>query len=196
MRIEIKLKGSKSRDRWPLCKILLNNEILFSGEITDIQTLLFDVAKNETNKLEIVHHDKVQEDTIFDENYNVISDRSIELLGIKLDQYDMFINNLLDFPFYVQWPPSKIREFLRKGETPPTFIKKNLYFGYNGTYQFDFFGDSKREFFNQFWLDEVQSNEYQTKVKDNTEIFNRYGEEVDINVKMCLNIYDLEKLIN
>jgi hypothetical protein len=191
MQVKVQLKGNKST-AYPTCKIIINEVAYYDDFIEDIQILTFDIEPYEKNILKIEHYGKQNSDTIVNENNTIVADKSLELLGIKLNDVDVFKVNLYNCPFYVQWPPNKIREFLRNNKPIPNFIKQQLYFGFNGVYEFTFDGDIQKEYFNQFWLDECQSNENQT-LQDNR--FNRFGELVDINAPINMTIYELEKLI-
>lgn len=191
MEIKLRLKGSMSTG-WPTCKIIINDVVHYDGIIENDQTISFAIQPRDLNILQIVHYGKQNSDTIVNEQHQIIADKSLELQGITLDNVEVMTVNLYNCPFYVQWPSSKLREFMRKGEEPPNFIKQQLYFGFNGTYEFTFNGDLQKEYFNQFWLDECQSNENQTLENDK---FNRLGEYVDINAPLNMTIYELEKLI-
>lgn len=191
MEVKLRLKGSKSTN-WPTCKIVINDFEYYDGEIEGEQTLHFTIQPKELNVLQIIHYGKQNSDTIVNEEQQIIADKSLELQGITLDHVKIMTVNLYNCPFYVQWPASKIREYFRKGLEPPTMLKQQLYFGFNGTYEFTFNGDICKEYFNQFWLDECQSNENQT-LENNK--FNRLGEYVDINAPLNMTIYELEKLI-
>lgn len=191
MQVKIQLKGNKSTS-WPNCKIVINNAEVFDNVVEDVQLLDFFFKEKEHNVLKIIHYGKQNSDTIVDENNKVVADKSLELIGIQINDVNVLKVNLYNFPFYVNWPPNKLREFLRNQLPVPQFIKQELYFGYNGTYEFTFNGDTQKEYFNQFWLDECQSNENQTLDND---LFDRFGKLVDINSSMNMTIYELENLI-
>lgn len=191
MQMQISIKGNPANNVYPSCKILINNIELYNDFVIDKKDIELSFDAQEINTLNIIHYDKKSTDTVV-ENGTIVEDKSLELIAVKIEHLNILEVNLYNCPFYVDWPIYKIREYAKQGTQPPQYLKQSLYFGYNGNYELKFFGNLDKEYFNQFWLNECQSNEMQTLDND---LFNQFGNLVDINAKFSLSIYDLEKML-
>ena len=146
---------------WPNVKILLNNNTLLDQIVTPNNNKFFIFEKeitslNDTNNLIIEHYNKKNEDTIVDNNKDIIRDKAIELITISFDNIDIPKVVLYDNKFYPDWPINIIKE--HKGN-PPKFITNNLYFGFNGKYIINFSKNYKAWYFEQLVKKERMSNE-------------------------------------
>lgn len=104
----------------PNCKIIVNEKELYSGIVYsefDFQTTVEDLVT-----LNIVHWGKSPEDTIVDNDNNIVRDRSFEIEKIIIDGYD--IENLI-------WKSQYIID-------DKTKIESCLFFGPNGRFEIKF----------------------------------------------------------
>jgi hypothetical protein len=176
---------------------VLNHKLLYSGTVVNLQHFEFNELLNQDlNKLKIIHKNKTNQDTVVDDQGKIIEDRSIELKQIKINDKPVKDTVLYNSPFYVDWPKNIQEDYVKQGQSIPEFIKNTLYFGFNGTYVYEFLNDSQREHFRQLWMDEIQSHQNQQIIEDNIDKFNRYGENVSTKQEFNLTIFDLKKMIS
>jgi|MDTC01.1.fsa_nt_gb hypothetical protein len=194
IQVTITLKGMSSRSVWPTARIFANKDCVYDGFIEDVRTFDFNIDHvYKSNLLRIQHYGKTNEDTICDSDWNIIEDKSVELVDLKFNGLSVLPTVLYDKFFYVDWPENIVEDYKNKGETPPEYITNNLYFGFNGTYEFDFSNRIENDYYESFWVDEAKAHQNQS-LDDN--LFVRDGEEVDIEIGAERTIFDLEKLIN
>lgn len=175
---------------------MLNQHLIFSGEIVDTQSFNFTVdTDQDLNFLEIVHKNKTNQDTVVNDTGIIVEDRSVELKELAINGQRVKDTVLYDSPFYVEWPLNILEDYKNKSQVAPEFIKNTLYFGFNGRYVYQFLSDRRQEHFRQLWLDEVQSHQNQQIIEDGTEKFNRYGEKISTSQEFDLTIFDLDDLI-
>lgn len=196
IQIQILLSGQASRNNCPEVDLLLNQVLLFSGAVSGVQSFVFDVETDRhLNSLEIVHKNKTNQDTVVDSQGVIVEDRSVELKKLTINGQQVKDTVLYNSPFFVEWPENIIEDYKNQGLETPVFIKNTLYFGFNGKYVYEFMADSRRDYFRQLWLDEVQAHQNQQIVEDGVEKFNRYGEKVNTDQEFNLTIFDLANLI-
>lgn len=200
MQIEIKLFAHYSHSG-PLCIIDVNDKILHKGILPEGENnFVFQIDANDINYLHIQHHGKTNEDTIVDNDGKIIADKAIELKKITIENVHILENVLYNKPYYVYWPENIIEDYKNKGETAPEYITNTLFFGFNGYYEFDFVGDFLKQYYRQFWENEDQAHNNQTKLinvnGEQVESFERFGEETAVNQEFDLTIHDLAKIIN
>ena len=197
IQIQIQLCGRPSRNNYPEIELLLNGQLLFSGQAIDSQSFVFTAKTDqELNFLEVVHKNKTNQDTVVNTEGVIIEDRSVELKTLIINGQPVKDTVLYNSPFYVNWPDNILEDCKKQNQTAPEFIKNSLYFGFNGKYVYEFMTDSRREQFRQLLLDEVQAHQNQQIFEDGTEKFNRYGEKVSTDQDFNLSIFDLNDLIN
>lgn len=193
MQICLKLKGTSGRNTYPTGKIICNDKVLFDGVVQGENEFVYDLDNLTTsNILKIVHYGKENWHTVTDDYGYIINDRAIELLELSFNGIKTLNTVIYNKPFYVQWPKNIIEDYRSKGEEPPKFITNNVFFGFNGVYEFDFTHDVIKDYYNQFWLDEVQAHKNQTLEDDK---FIRDGQLVETDIGADRTIFDLEKLI-
>jgi len=195
MKIEINLRGNSSHNKNPMAKIIVNDREYFNGEIIGQRDFIFYFEPNEENVLQIEHYNKTNNDTVVDQTGKIVSDLSLELLSIRIDDVEIINTVLYSMPFYVNWPANIIEDYRSKNQDPPQYIENNLYFGFNGVYKFAFSDNVIVEYYKQFWLDEAQAHKNQTQKDQNGEVFERMGEKVAIDKNSDFTIYDLERLV-
>jgi len=194
LQVTVTLKGMSSRSVWPTVRIFANKDCVYEGFIDNVKTFVFNIDHiYNSNLLRIQHYGKINEDTVCDSDWNIIEDKSVELIDLKFNGLSVLPTLLYDKFFYVDWPENIIEDYKNKGETPPEYITNNLYFGFNGTYEFDFSNQIENDYYESFWADEAKAHQNQS-LNDN--LFVRDGEEVDIEIRAERTIFDLEKLIN
>lgn len=196
MNLKIKLKANFTKNKHPSVKISVNDLILCDEVITQVEKeYSFTIKPSKNNILSIEHYNKENSDTVVDQNGNIVKDLSIELISIEIDNIKILETVLYNMPFYVKWPDNLIKDFENRGESPPEYLTNNLYFGFNGTYKFDFSDNIVVEYYKQFWFDEIQAHQNQTQLNDGKEIFNRMGETVEINKDSDFTIHDLKRMV-
>jgi len=199
MQLGIDLIAHYSRSG-PLCIVELNGAILHKGILPNgDNNLVFDVDTQPMNSLKIHHYAKTNEDTIVDETGSITADKAIELTGISIEGVSIMDNVLYNKPYYVKWPDNIINDYKNKGEDPPESISNTLFFGFNGYYEFDFVGDFLKQYYRQFWENEDQAHNNQTKLINvngqDVESFERFGSDTAINQEFDLTIHDLAQMI-
>jgi hypothetical protein len=195
MKVEVALKANCTNNKNPTVNLSINDIEHYTGEITDIKHFVFEFDSYDNNTLKIKHYNKTNQDTIVDAQGNITGDLSVELVSIHIDNIKIIDTVLYSMPFFVQWPDNMLEDYRNKNQEPPEYIDNNLYFGFNGVYQFSFSGDVVSEYYNQFWLDEVQAHKNQTQQGNDSEVFDRMGEKVAVDENSEFTIYDLEKLV-
>jgi hypothetical protein len=195
MKVEVALKANCTNNKNPTVNLSINDIEHYTGEIADIKHFVFEFDSYDHNTLKIKHYNKTNQDTIVDAQGNITGDLSIELVSIHIDNIKIMDTVLYSMPFFVQWPDNMLEDYRNKNQEPPEYIDNNLYFGFNGVYQFSFSGDVVSEYYNQFWLDEVQAHKNQTQQDNDSEVFDRMGEKVAVDENSEFTIYDLEKLV-
>ena len=196
LEIRIDLRGNPAAGVYPCSRIELNGIQLADRPIKSNQTLSFVIEPKDKNRLQIIHYGKDNRDTKTDAFGNIVEDRSLEILGIKIGGVDIKSTVLNMQKFYVVWPDNLVSDYRKRNQIPPQFLINNLYLGFNGTYEFEFPGDPQILHYEQLWLDEIQAHQNQTIIKDGVEVFNRPDGDSEINTEFDLSIYDLERLIS
>ena len=199
MKINLELQAHYSRSG-PFCIIEVNNKILHRGILDEGTNVLdFKICPLDLNTLRIHHMLKTNEDTIVDSEGNITADKAVELKSLSIDQIAILDTVLYNKPYYVDWPENLKQDFLDRGETVPEYIKNTLFFGFNGHYEFEFSGDFLKQYYRQFWENEDQAHNNQTKLisvnGEQVESFDRFGEDTPIDQGFDLTIHDLAKMI-
>jgi len=195
MKIKIKLNGNGISNKNPMVKISINDVDHYNGEIAGLRDFIFYFEPSDNNILKIEHYNKTNNDTVVDSQGKIVADLSVELLSIHIDEIKIIDTVLYSMPYYVNWPQNIIDDYHSNNQEPPAYIDNNLYFGFNGIYEFAFSDNVVVEYYKQFWLDEVQAHKNQTLEDSGFEVFERMGEKVAINENSNFTIYDLEKLV-
>lgn len=165
----------------PLCCIKLNDNIVFDGDLTN--EIEIDVIKSGINVLTIEHYGKHPDDTIVDNDGNIIGDVGFNLESVYLD--------ILQFtPVYLNW--HKFYPDYTNFGSGPVSLQNNLYFGFNGKYILYFYGDIIKQKYHQFWVDEEQAN-FNLQLPDDN--FNRFGEKVSVDNDLDISIHDLARMV-
>jgi len=177
MQITVKLRGHCA-NRCPSVKLWINRDCVYDGTIEGDRLFVFDIdTLLAQNIFGIEHYNKDDRET------TPTADIAVELLELSFNGIRVLDTVLYDKPYYVNWSR------YWPGDRPE-FVKNTLYFGWNGEYRFDFTSDIKRDYYRQYWLDEVQAHANQSK-----EEFYRNGEFVSVDRGIDTTIFDLEKII-
>jgi hypothetical protein len=182
----------------PAIRILVNDMVYFDSVLRDPLTEIeFDAVLQDSNQLVIEHFGKKNEHTICDEAGKIISDRAAELVSTIVGKYEIPKNILFKQPFAVKWPQNLLEDAERKNQTLPSCLYNNLYFGFNGTYIFDFAKDLRKDYYYYFWQMERDANHNLQMVDEssNTGYFEAYGMKLEINKAFSLTIHDLKYII-
>lgn len=111
----ITLSSIDCDDRWPSCKITIDDELIFDGQIVKIQKIIFN--KNfsgdvDNFKLNIEMYGKTNQDTKLDKNGNIASNQMLEISELKLNSIDIIKNGLIyQGKFVMQLSKDKISYF-------------------------------------------------------------------------------------
>lgn len=199
MKLQLTLHGHYS-NTGPFCKIEVNDTVYFGGILDQgLNQIELQIAPEFDNVLKIHHLNKTNEDTIVDNNGNITADKAIELKKISIEKIDILDVVLYNQPYYVHWPDNLKQDFIDKQEPVPEFIKNTLFFGFNGYYEFHFVSDFLKQYYRQFWENEDQAHNNQTKLisvdGQEVEAFERFGSDTAINQEFDLTIHDLAKMI-
>lgn len=197
MQIKVKLRAYKSTHAPAVC-LSVNNGIYyndyFDDEITEVE---FGFTPEDQNVFEIEHYNKQNSDTITDSTGKIIADCAVELVSLTIDGFMVPKNILFKKPFYVKWPSNLVEDAEREGRTLPEYIDNNLFFGFNGTYRFDFPKDFAREYYWYYWQMERDANSNLQMVDESTQTayFDAYGLRLAINQDFSYTIHDLKYII-
>jgi hypothetical protein len=168
----------------PCYRIYLNDVVAaqdqFNNGINEIKLV---IDNDDLNCVTIEHYNKLPSDTIV-KNNKIVADVGFNLDSVKLD-------NLQFTQVYLNW-----HEFAPdyKGfDSGPQKMRNNLYFGLNGSYKLQFYGNTQRQEYYQYWIDEEQSNFLQ-QISDKH--FNRFGQEVEVDSEFDVSIHDLARIVN
>lgn len=189
MQLIIEVLGHKSSD-WPTCSILFNDQVLFDGIVEGHQQIDLQCEVSKCNNiLSIVHHGKVDADTWCDSAGNIIADKAVELKSITIDGFVVPELILFKKRFYPQWPAHfNLAEM-------PKFLENNLFFGFNGTYEFDFSSNFVSEYYQYFWDMELMANETFQKTESGNDVFEMYGVTLRVDSAFSYTLSDLKALI-
>jgi hypothetical protein len=196
-KIKITLKSHKS-NQGPWTKISINNQEYFNQQINEelIEIEVDCQNLHEQNMLIVEHYNKTNRDTLVDSQGNIIADKALELIDLHINGLQVPRNILYKKPFYVVWPQNLVDQAAREGRVLPEFIDKNLYFGFNGKYCFNFTNNFKKEYFSYHFQMERDANTDLQTVTDGTAYFEAYGLRLAINQEFNYTISDLKYIID
>lgn len=192
MKIKIILKPTFSV-AWPKIKIQINEREFFNNfcQPNDKKYFVwYEEVPNllEENLLKITHFDKKGNDSILDSEGNIEKDRAIILKSIEFDGITVPEVLLYNEKFYPDWPGQ------------PEFVTNNLYFGFNGTYVYQFQNNSKLMYYQNLLKKEMLANINNKKTiilpsGEEVESFEFNGKFIDGSKKDNTTIDDLHKLV-
>lgn len=201
MNIKVKLRALKGRSL-PSCRILFNDHILYESTIIGERDIILDVPASDildNNILTIEHFNKQNSDTIVDDNGNIIADTAIELSGLVIEELNVPITTLHNYPFYPYWPDNIIEEFVNNNQEIPKKIENNLYFGFNGKWLIDINKDYRINYFQLLWNEESNAHKNYSKFKEingeKVAVFEKLGTELSIAHSTNITIHELAKII-
>jgi len=194
MKIKITIEPFYSL-RWPMVKIKVKNYDIYEGVCKPNEGKFFVwhvhlENVDQSNTIEITHFDKSGRETILDDEGNIVSDRAIALKSLEFDDLRVPDVILYQNKFYPDWPDQ------------PEFITNNLYFGYNGTYKFNFLENPQKMHFQNLLDKELIANINNKKIMqlpngEEVESFEFNGKAVSGNEKNTATIEDLyQKVVN
>ena len=201
MLIEIVVEPKRSI-RWPKMKLSVNDRTIHDDFCIPnkqnyfiIEHVLEDPAME--NVISLTHYDKDGRETIVDDEGETISDRAIILKSIKIEKHPVPEVVLYDKAFNVKYT----RQQLKENPKGKTSIKNNLYFGYNGTYQYRFGNDGQKHYFENLIEKERLANIYNKKTITRpdgkvVEAFEFTGKLVEGGQKEAMTIEELHKTVN
>ena len=194
----MKIKIILSAYNNPTIRIAVNSRVYFESQLNNNLTEIeFDADIQDSNQLTIEHFGKKNEDTICDDAGNIVADRAAELIGLCIGKYEIPRNILFKKPFAVEWPANLVEEAQQENKVLPECLYDNLYFGFNGTYTFDFPRDLRKGYYYYFWQMERDANRNLQMVDETskTGYFEAYGMRLEINKSFNLTIHDLKYII-
>jgi hypothetical protein len=137
MKIVLKLRSTWWRHP-PKVKIFFDEELLWQGEISDPQTLAFDVdtTDQQSSTLCLELYDKKIDETQLD-GEKIIKDQLLHIDYISIDQIDLghLIFNGIYKPDY---PEHMIKESLERNTVLPCVLEKIDTLGFNGIWSISF----------------------------------------------------------
>jgi hypothetical protein len=88
-------------DRAPKMSVTLNEDVLFDEQVIEARDFEQDleIADESTYKLRFNLYDKQEQDTVVDQDGNIVKDQTINITGIKFD--DIEIDSIL--PWKIDW---------------------------------------------------------------------------------------------
>lgn len=188
MKIKIVIEPTFNNN-WPKTKIEINQEIMYEGLCKPNQKNYFvwhsDCKNlNDKNVLKITHYDKKGKDTMVDTEGNVVKDKALILKSIEFDGMMVPEVILYEQKFYPNWP------------NQPLYLKNNLYFGFNGTYVFEFVNNAKKLYYKNLLQKEMLANVHNKKIitlpsGEEIESFEFNGKLVDSTKKDSITIDEL-----
>ena len=201
MLIEITIEPKKSV-RWPKMKLTIN-DVIIHDDFCLPNNKNYLVIKHELqnpkqeNTISLTHFDKVGNETMLDNEGETVSDRAIILRSIKIGEHAVPEVVLYDKTFNAQFTPEQIKE----DPTRESSIKYNLYFGYNGTYEYKFSDDSQKHYFENLLEKERLANISNKKTITRpdgkvVEAFEFTGKLVESGQKEFMTIEELYKTVN
>lgn len=199
MKLSLELHGHYSNSG-PFCIVEVNGNIFHRGILDEgSNTIEIDFDPQEHNVLRVHHMLKTNDDTVVDSNGNITADKAVELKSLSIEQIRILDTVLYNKPYYVKWPSNLAEDFLNRGEAVPEYIKNTLFFGFNGHYEFEFVGDFLKQYYRQFWENEDQAHNNQTKLisvnGEQVESFDRFGKDTPVDQEFDLTIHDLAQMI-
>ena len=174
MKIQVKIEPTFSL-KWPKLHLQFNNHTLYNGFCKPnsgkyfVWTHYAETLVHE-NKISIEHYDKDGKETIIDNENETIKDRAIILKSIIIDGHEVPEVVLFDKPFHINWTQRQIRDQKQR----PEYIKNNLYFGFNGTYEYTFEANSEQHYYNNLLEKERLAN-----ISNKREIIRPDGKRVE-----------------
>ena len=194
MKIKITIEPFYSLN-WPMVKIQIKDHKIYNGlcKPNEGKYFVWNVHLenvDQSNTIEITHFGKKGKETILDTEGNIVSDRAIALKSLEFD--DMRVPDVILYQnkFYPDWPDQ------------PEFITNNLYFGYNGTYKFNFLENPHKMYFQHLLEKELIANINNKKIMqlpngEEVESFEFNGKSVSGHEKEKTTIEDLyQSVIN
>ena len=194
MKIKITIEPFYSLN-WPMVKIQVKDHKIYNGlcKPNEGKYFVWNVHLenvDQFNTIEITHFGKKGKETILDTEGNIVSDRAIALKSLEFD--DMRVPDVILYQnkFYPDWPDQ------------PEFITNNLYFGYNGTYKFNFLENPHKMYFQHLLEKELIANINNKKIMqlpngEEVESFEFNGKSVSGHEKEKTTIEDLyQSVIN
>ena len=108
---KIDLVGNGFEDRWPKCKVLVNEQLFYNNTVKESCTIDFDIELQEDseNKLIIEYYDKdYKKDVLLDDQGQVLQSTNILIKTVTMDDIDLgmvpYYNSIQDIsdPWYTQ----------------------------------------------------------------------------------------------
>lgn len=201
MLIEIIVEPKKSV-RWPKMKLVINDTVIHN-DFCFPNNKNYLVIKHELqnpkkeNTISLTHFDKVGNETIIDNEGETVSDRAIILRSIKIGEHGVPEIVLYDKIFNAKFTCEQIKE----DPSRESSIKNNLYFGYNGTYEYTFSNDAHRHYFENLIEKERLANISNKKTITRpdgkvVEAFEFTGKLVESGQKEVMTIEELHRTVN
>lgn len=94
----LQLSAKDCDGRWPKCKVLINDKIIFDGEVQKNTDILFKDEFDIDDSILILTIDrygKTDNDTKIDKNGNIIDNQMVKITKLLLNEIDIMKNNLI-----------------------------------------------------------------------------------------------------
>jgi len=201
MLIEIIIEPKKSV-AWPKMKLVVNDTVLHNDFCLPNNKNYLIIKHElqhpkEENTIALTHFDKTGNETIIDNKGETVSDRAIILKSIKIGEHAVPEVVLYDKTFYAEFT----REQMKEDPNRSSAIKNNLYFGFNGTYEYKFSNDAHKHYFENLIEKERLANisNKKTIIRPDgkvVEAFEFTGKLVESGQKEVMTIEELHRTVN
>lgn len=124
-------------NRPPSISVILNKECCIKKSIIEEQTLecKFDSALlQEENYLAVQRYGKTNEDTIINENNEVVKDSVLHISGVEINDIDLG-NIVYTIPFFPEYPEPWATQQKNNGNILPTSVKPCTSIFHNGEWR-------------------------------------------------------------
>lgn len=94
----ITLSAKDCDQRWPMCRISVDDELIFDSKIVSTQHIEFSKRFKDDvtiSSLKIEMYGKTDKDTKIDSNGNIIDNQMMQIADLKLNGVDILKNNLI-----------------------------------------------------------------------------------------------------
>ena len=188
--------------RWPKLKLVINEEVIHDDFCIPNNQNYFVIEHNlkiprHENIISLTHFDKDGKETIVDNEGETISDRALILKSIKIGDHAVPEVILYDKMFNIQYTQKQLQEDPNR----EIAVKNNLYFGYNGTYEYRFGDDAQKHYYQNLIekerLANIANKKTITRPDGRTvEAFEFTGKLVESGQKEAMTIEELYKIVN
>jgi hypothetical protein len=94
--INLTLESQSCENRWPCCRILIDQQEVFNGPIIVQEVIQASIdVKDKTASITIEYYNKTSQDTKVNEQGNIINNQTLNISKFKLNEVDIIKNRLI-----------------------------------------------------------------------------------------------------